>query len=164
MCVLALSLQDFILGAEAATIRLHNQCGTTVCARSWVPNSIGAHCSPQGAGSTWSVSVGAKWMDANIWAVTGGCGSQVCQRGPPSGVTQFEFTIAGFDGYDHYDVSTIAGFNFGMHVVPTNGGCPSIVCRGRNAATCPSGYHPGVNSATKTCRTGTTDYHVYLCG
>ncbi|MCO5579935.1 hypothetical protein L7F22_033802 [Adiantum nelumboides] len=165
MYVLGGSLQDYILEAEATTVRLHNQCGTTVCAKYWVPNSsIGGTCSEQGSGGTWSVGVGSGWTDANIWAVNGGCGGQACNGGPPSGVTQFEFTIAGFGGNDYYDVSSIAGYNFAMRVVPTNSGCATVVCRGQDGGSCPSGFYPNGPDATKACGTGTTDYDVYLCG
>ncbi|KAI5078531.1 hypothetical protein GOP47_0006202 [Adiantum capillus-veneris] len=163
-CVIAVSVMRDDMGGEAITVRFHNQCGSTVCAKYWVPNSsIGGSCSEQGSGGTWTVGVDAGWSDANIWAINGGCSGQACNTGPPSGVTQFEFTIAGFGGNDYYDVSVLEGFNFGMRVVPTNGGCPSIICQGTTAATCPSGFYPGGPDATKSCGTGTTDYDVYLC-
>ncbi|KAH7293384.1 hypothetical protein KP509_28G023700 [Ceratopteris richardii] len=45
-------------GAQATTVRLHNSCSYTVCAKYWVPNSsIGGACSQQAPGGVWSVGV-----------------------------------------------------------------------------------------------------------
>ncbi|MCO5548012.1 hypothetical protein L7F22_001468 [Adiantum nelumboides] len=165
--VIAASLFDLneLLAAEATTVRVHNQCGNTVCAKYWVPNSsIGGGCSEQGSGGTWTVGVDGGWSAAVIWAITNtGCGGQACNTGPPGGVTLFEFVIAGSGGNDYYDVSTLSGYNIAMRVEPTNSGCPVIDCRGSDAATCPTGYYEGGPDATKACGTGSTDYDVYLC-
>ncbi|KAH6557884.1 hypothetical protein KP509_28G024300 [Ceratopteris richardii] len=153
-------------GSQATTVRLHNGCSYTVCAKYWVPNSpIGGACSEQGPGGVWSVGVDGGWSAATMWAIANtGCGGQACNTGPPGGVTQFEFTIASSGGNDYYDVSSIAGYNIAMQVVPTNGACPTIICRGQDGGSCPSGYYPGGPDETKACPSGSTDYDVYLCG
>ena len=95
-----------------------------------------------------------------MWVITNtGCGCQACNIGPPSGVTQFEITVAGGGGNDYYDVSKIAGYNGAMKGVPTNSNCPVAECTTANTPSC---YYTNDISATKACPTGSTDYDVYM--
>ncbi|KAH7293389.1 hypothetical protein KP509_28G024000 [Ceratopteris richardii] len=154
------------LGAQATTVRLHNSCNYTVCAKYWVPNSpIGGACSQQGLGGVWSVGLNGGWSAATMWAIANtGWSGQVCNTGPPSSVTQFEFTIASSGGNDYYDVSSITRYNIAMRVIPTNGAYPTIICRDQDDNSYPSGYYPGGPDMTKAFASGSTDYDVYLCG
>ena len=122
-----------------------------VCAKYWVP-SVGGGCRELRAGQVWEMRAsGPEWEGATMWAVRGSCGGEACHTGPPSGVTQFQFTLAGFENRDYYDLSIAAGFNAGVSVTPSNAACPSLSCL--SLSRCQAG-------ATKTCPYASTDYRV----
>lgn len=143
--------------AEGVNLHVVNGGGATVCARYWVPNEVGGGCRDLGPGQVWDVWATARWQSATMWASRGGCGGQPCNMGPPSGFTQFEFTLGGFDNKDYYDVSTLAGFNMGVSVIPTNGACPSQTCLALDRC---QGALPYALDATKACSYGSTDYTI----
>ncbi|KAI5075621.1 hypothetical protein GOP47_0009697 [Adiantum capillus-veneris] len=140
---------------EGTKLEVVNGGMQRVCAKYWVPNEVGGACSELGPGQKWDIGVTQRWRAATVWAIKGGCGGLHCNTGPPTGVTQFEITVGGGWNNDYYDVSTLAGFNVGLSVVPSNPTCPSQTCASQS--TC-QGFVPAGPDRTKACRFGSSDY------
>ncbi|MCO5571275.1 hypothetical protein L7F22_025013 [Adiantum nelumboides] len=112
----------------ATKIEVVNAGMQNVCAKFWVPNEVGGACRELGPGQTWEIGVTQRWRVATLWAIKGACGRSHCNTRPPTGVTQFEITMGGGLNNDYYNVSTLAGFNVGLSMVPSNPACPSQSC------------------------------------
>ncbi|KAH7440165.1 hypothetical protein KP509_04G094500 [Ceratopteris richardii] len=145
-------------GAAATNVHVVNKTPNTLCIKYWVPNHIGGGCEELKPYEACDVGTTPEWSGATMWAIQGVCAGQACNTGPPSGVSQFEFTIDGFSGFDYYDVSIRAGFNVGISVQPTNPACPSQFCMGPDQC---QGMLPNGPDQTRSCASGSTDYVVY---
>lgn len=148
--------------AKATNVHMVNGRGGTICAKYWVPNEVGGGCRELGSGQAWDLGLTPRWRAATIWAMPGGCAGQPCNTGPPTGVTQFEITVAGGWNNDYYDISTLAGFNLGMRVSPTNANCPSQDCPAPGSRC--QGFVPSGPDRTAACRYGSTDYVILFSG
>lgn len=146
--------------ARAVTFTFSNNCGYTV----WPGILSNAGISPLSttgfplqAGESKSVTTPTNWS-GRMWGrtlcstdstgkftcLTGDCGSgQIeCSGGgaaPPA--TLAEFTLAGSNGMDFYDVSLVDGYNLPMLVVPqggSGGNCTSTGCLVDLNSVCPN--------------------------
>lgn len=142
---------------SATNVHVVNNAASTICAKYWVPNSIGGGCRELKQWQACDFGVSPAWTAATIWAIVGSCAGQPCNTGPPTGVTQFEFTINGFSNLDYYDVSIRSGFNLGMMAGPTNSACPAQFCKTSDHC---DGMVPNGPDRTKVCPYGSTDYVV----
>ena len=140
---------------EATKIVVVNEGEIEICAKYWVPGpkAAGGGCRELRPGQAWELVSMSPWEGATMWAVRGTCGGEACHTGPPSGVTQFQFTLSGFEARDYYDLSVAAGYNAGIAVRPTNQACAALSCMSLAHGACQAG-------STKTCPYGSTDYRV----
>ena len=146
------------VAGQAATTNIHvvNSGGSVpLCVKYWVPQQhVGGGCRELRPGQAWDIRASETWEGATMWALRGGCGGEACHTGPPNGVTQFQFTLNGFEGRDYYDLSIAAGFNMALAIKPTNAACTALSCLNvLHGSACQAG-------ATKTCTHGSTDYNV----
>ncbi|MCO5597514.1 hypothetical protein L7F22_051592 [Adiantum nelumboides] len=155
----SLVLVFFCLGMVASATNIHvvNNCPQTICAKYWVPSQVGGGCRELKPAQAWDVGTSAAWAAATMWAIQGSCAGQPCNTGPPTGVSQFEFTINGYSNFDYYDLSIRGGFNLGITVGPTNPVCPSQFCKAPYQC---DGMLPNGPDRTKVCASGSTDYVV----
>ncbi|KAI5065161.1 hypothetical protein GOP47_0019856 [Adiantum capillus-veneris] len=144
---------------DATVLTMVNGGGITLCIKYWVPNDkIGGGCRELAPSQVWNIEATSNWQASSMWAFRGDCHiHEPCNTGPPSGVTQFEFTIGGYGGFDYYDISTLVGFNMGISVQPTNTNCPSQNCVTLDHC---EGALPENPNSTQTCPYGTTNYTI----
>ncbi|VFR02927.1 unnamed protein product [Cuscuta campestris] len=156
LLLLAIISSTFLLGVKSTKFTVVNNCPYTI----WPATLTGGGGSSQAPtgfelaqGASTSFDIPAKWT-GRFWArtqcavqngkfscMTADCGSgQVACNGagaiPPA--TLVEFTLAGFQDQDFYDVSLVDGFNLPVSVVPDNPNCRRTDCPVDVNAKCPA--------------------------
>ncbi|KAL8516744.1 hypothetical protein ACS0TY_015128 [Phlomoides rotata] len=144
----------YVYGANSAIFRLRNNCPNKIWPAALTglgsPVVTGIELSPQAAQN---ILVSPPWS-GRFWArtecsssggklscVTGDCASGQIECNGAGGIppaSLVEFTLAGADGKDFYDVSLVDGFNLPVSVSPEGGSCPSTSCPADINAGCPS--------------------------
>ncbi|MCO5598365.1 hypothetical protein L7F22_052460 [Adiantum nelumboides] len=144
---------------DATLLHVVNGGGIALCIKYWVPDvKIGGACRELAPNEVWEIEATPDWKASSMWALRGDCTTnQPCNTGPPSGVTQFEFTLGGFGGADYYDISTLVGFNMGISIQPSNINCTAQSCLSLDHC---EGALPEHLTSTQTCPYGTTNYAI----
>jgi len=157
---------------DAAKFTLRNQCSMTV----WPGTLTGGGAAEGWAlqpGKSLELSRGAGWT-GRFWSrtgcnfdqsgsgrcATGDCGGLNCQGGGVPPVTLAEFTIAGYDGMDFYDVSLVDGFNLPLSIRPSGGRgrCAKSSCGADVNAVCPPDLKVVEGGATVACKSACTAF------
>ncbi|KAL3628439.1 hypothetical protein CASFOL_027485 [Castilleja foliolosa] len=144
----------FASHVEAAVFTIRNNCPYQIWPATLTgtgsPALTGFELAPQASNtldipSPWS---GRFWARTQCSSASGRftCLSGECNSGqvecngngatPPASLA--EFTLAGSDGQDFYDVSLVDGFNLPVSIVPDNANCPSTSCPADINPGCPS--------------------------
>jgi hypothetical protein len=160
VCLIVLGLMTlFTVSLSAVTITIN--AGSGVCPAIWGLNSI-----PNGGGwcGSATVSVPNNWTAGRIWGrthcntstgncLTGDCGNKIACNGatgiPPA--TLAEWTLAGANNNDYYDLSLVDGFNCTM-TMSSSKGCACPQCTGNANVGCPQPIYSG--STVIACKNG----------
>ncbi|GFQ03662.1 thaumatin-like protein 1 [Phtheirospermum japonicum] len=139
-------------GVDSAVFTVKNNCRDQIWPATQTgqgaPALTGFELAPQASKtvdipSPWSGRFWARSQCSNssgkFACLTGDCNSGQVECGvggtPPASLA--EFTLAGADGKDFFDISLVDGFNLPMSVSPDGSGCQATACPGDINNACP---------------------------
>ncbi|KAL1545790.1 thaumatin-like protein 1 [Salvia divinorum] len=139
---LLLTICCFLWVVDSTVFTVTNNCKFTIWPAALTgtgsPVQTGFELPPQASkalniSAPWSGRIWARFQCSNSGRFTcesGNCNSGIECNGaggtPPA--TLVEFTLAGDQGKDFYDVSLVDGFNLPVKVTPAGGNCPTTSC------------------------------------